>query len=224
LTIDTFLFDLDGTLINSLPLITWTFQKVFKHFGLPWKNGEVLKTIGIPLKEVAQIYLPGRAEEFIEKYTLFQREKHTAFVKLYPGSMEALVSIKSRGCHTGIVTSKRRAPALADIEITGLKKYIDVAVTAEDVAMPKPHPEPVIKALDSLRSRPEKAVFVGDSWYDIMAGKQAGVLTVGATWGMASRGELAEKGPDFIVDSWNELEKLMFSLAAGHQPAEHSTT
>lgn len=223
MTINTFLFDLDGTLINSIPLITGTFEKVFEYFGLPWKNGEVLKTIGIPLREVAQIYLPGRTEEFIEKYTLFQGEKHTDLVKLYPGSIETLASIKAGGFRVGIVTSKRRASALTDIEITGLKSYIDVTVTVEDVDMPKPHPEPVIKALDSLRSRPEKAVFVGDSWYDIMAGKQAGVLTVGATWGMASRGELAEKGPDFIVDSWDELKKLMFSLAAGRRPAAHST-
>ncbi|HBV96021.1 MAG: haloacid dehalogenase [Peptococcaceae bacterium BICA1-7] len=223
MTVETFLFDLDGTLINSIPLITGTFKKVFEHFGLPWKNGEVLKTIGIPLREVAQIYLPGRAEEFIEKYTLFQGEKHADYVKLYPGSLKMLAAIKSGSSRTGVVTSKRRAPALADMEITGLKSYIDVAVTVEDVVMPKPHPEPVIEALNLLRAKPEKAVFIGDSWYDIMAGKQAGVLTVGVTWGMASREELLERGPDFIVDSCDELEKLILSLAAGHRPAEYST-
>ncbi|MFZ5644774.1 MAG: HAD-IA family hydrolase [Bacillota bacterium] len=212
MAINTYLFDLDGTLIDSIPLITGTFQMVFKHFSLPWDNGEVLKTIGIPLKEVAQRYLPGRSEEFIEKYSLFQKEKHADCIKCYPGSMKMLESIKCGGFNTGVVTSKRRVPALADMELTGLSKYIDTAVTSEDVSKPKPHPEPVLKALELLKARPEGAVFIGDSWYDIMAGKQAGVITVGVTWGIASRGELIKENPDYIVDSWHELGKVLFSL------------
>jgi pyrophosphatase PpaX len=212
----TVLFDLDGTLIDTIPLITGTFQRVFEHFSLPWNNGEVLKTIGIPLREVARHYLPGRAEEFIEKYTFFQQQKHADSIKRYPGSLETLELIKSGGFYAGVVTSKRRAPALADMELTGLSNYIDAAVTVEDVSMPKPHPEPVLKALALLKTNPERAVFIGDSWYDIRAGKQAGVTTVGVTWGVASREDLVREEPHYIVDAWHELEKVIFSRPAKH--------
>ncbi|MFZ5647283.1 MAG: HAD-IA family hydrolase [Bacillota bacterium] len=199
------LFDLDGTLINSIPLITWSFQKTFEYFGLPWRNGEVLKTIGIPLREVAERYMPGRAGEFIEKYTLFQREKHMNYIKPYPGTAETMEFIKNCGYCTAVVTSKRKSPALKDLEITGLDKYFDITVAVEDVSRPKPDPEPVLKALALLNIKPGNALFVGDSWYDIMSGRQAGVATVGVTWGMASRGELVEKKAQLVVDSWQEL-------------------
>ncbi|MFZ5652462.1 MAG: HAD-IA family hydrolase [Bacillota bacterium] len=206
------LFDLDGTLINSIPLITWSFERVFEHFGLPWKNGEVLKTIGIPLREVAERYMPGRAGEFVERYTFYQKEKHSDYIKPYPGATEALEIIKSCGYCSGVVTSKRRSPALSDMEVCGLHRYFDVTVAVEDVSRPKPDPEPVLKALKLLDIQPANAVFVGDSWYDIIAGRKAGVTTVGVTWGMATREELAGIHAEYIVDSWQELISMLKSL------------
>lgn len=203
--IKTLLFDLDGTLIDSIPLITMTFRKVFDHYGIPWENGEVLKTIGLPLKEVAEHYLPGRAGEFIELYSMFQREKQMDYIKLFPGALEAVETVKSSGYSAGVVTSKRRMPALTGLEITGLNKYMDVVVTVEDISKPKPDPEPVLRALELLNNKPENAVYIGDSWYDIIAGKRAGVVTIGVTWGMASRERLMEEGPKYIVDSFAEL-------------------
>lgn len=209
------LFDLDGTLINTIPLITQTFQRVFQFFDLPWENGEVLKTIGIPLKEVAEQYLPGRAEEFIEKYSLFQKEKQLDCIKLYPDTIEMLDFFKISGYPSGVVTSKRRASALADMDVTGVNKYIDITITVDDVSRPKPNPEPVVKALQLLNIKPENAIFAGDSWYDIIAGKQAGVTTVGVTWGMATREELEESNAEFVVDSWKDFVRVINSINKG---------
>lgn len=206
------LFDLDGTLINSIPLITRSYERVFEYFGLPWENGEVLKTIGIPLREVAERYMPERAGEFIERYTFYQKEKHSEYIKPYPGAAETLEFIKSRGYCSGVVTSKRRAPALRDMEFCDLNRYFDVIVAVEDVSRPKPDPEPVLKALKLLDIKPANAIFAGDSWYDIIAGRKAGVTTVGVTWGMASREELAVKKADFVVDSWRELMGIIKSI------------
>lgn len=208
----TLLFDLDGTLINSIPLITWSFQMVFEHFGLPWKNGEVLKTIGIPLREVAERYMPGRTGEFVEKYTVYQREKHSEYIRPFPGAAEVLDIINSSGYSAAVVTSKRRGQALKDLEVCGLSGYFDATVAVEDVTRPKPDPEPVLKALELLGAKPDSAVFVGDSWYDIMAGRRAGVTTVGVTWGMASREELELKNAEFVVDSWRELMGIIKSI------------
>ncbi|MBV1768920.1 MAG: HAD-IA family hydrolase, partial [Candidatus Desulforudis sp.] len=109
-------------------------------------------------------------------------------------------------------TSKRRNPALDGMALTGIDRYIDVAVTVEDVNLPKPDPEPVMKALKLLDAKPEDAVYIGDSWYDIQAGKQAGVTTVGVTWGMATRAQLSEHIPGCIVDSWDEFLTLLRTL------------
>jgi len=205
LTVRAVLFDLDGTLINTLPLIRWTFERVFEDFGLPWANGEVMHTVGLPLREIAARYVPDRADEFIERYTAFQKTRFRELTRAYPGAVETLATIKSAGCRTGVVTSKRREPALASLALTRLDQHIEAVVTADDVSRSKPDPEPVFKALKLLDTRPRNAVYIGDSWYDIVAGKQAGVTTVGATWGIADREQLAEHAPDIIVDSWDEF-------------------
>lgn len=204
------LFDLDGTLIDSIPLIRLTFEKVFEDFKIPWANGEVLKTIGIPLRQVAEKYAPGRVEEFLEKYSSFQQKKQREFIKLFPGTKEVLKTIKGKGCLMGLVTSKRSSPTMFCLTHTEIKDYFDAVITAEDVNTPKPDGEPVTKALKLLNARPEEAVYVGDSWYDIIAGKKARVLTVGVTWGMATHEQLIEHSPDFIASSWEEMLSILF--------------
>lgn len=205
MTAKAVLFDLDGTLIDTIPLISWTFERVFEDFGLSWANGEVMHTVGLPLREIAARYVPDRVDEFMEKYAAVQRTRFIELTKAYPGAVEALEIIKSAGCRTGVVTSKRRGPALAGLALTRINRYIEVVVTADDVTKSKPDPEPVLKALGLLDTRPEHAVYIGDSWYDILAGKGAGVTTVGATWGIAAREQLVEHAPDFIVESWDEF-------------------
>lgn len=203
------LFDLDGTLINSIPLIRLTFENVFEDMKIPWAGGEVLNTIGLPLVKVALHYAPGRAQEFLRRYSEFQKTRHDKLIKLFPGTLEMLGMVKAMGCLTGVVTSKRRAPALEGMAITGIDKFIEVAVTVEDVVNPKPSPEPVFKALELVGARPGEAYYVGDSWYDVQAGKQSGVTTLAVTWGMATREQLTEYQPDGIVDSWEELMEKM---------------
>lgn len=198
------LLDLDGTLIDTIPLIRWTFVQVFREFGLPWNDGAVLQTIGLPLREIAARYVPDRPEEFVRRYSAIQKEKHRELTKTYPGAVTALETIRSTGCRTAVVTSKRRIPACEGMKITGIDRFIEVTVAAEDVTRAKPDPEPVYKALDLLRAAPGETVYIGDSWYDIQAGRQAGVTTIGVTWGMATREQLAAHAPDLVVDSWDE--------------------
>ena len=207
--VKTVLFDLDGTLIDTIPLIRWTMETVFGELGLPWRDGEVMQTVGLPLREIAARYAPERAREFVDLYTQIQRTRHRELTTAYPGTLETLQIIKSGGRRTGVVTAKRREPALAGLAVTGLDRYIEVLVAADDTVRSKPHPEPVSRALRLLGGRPETTVYVGDSWYDITAGKQAGVATLGVTWGVATREQLTAHGPDLIVDSWNELLDIL---------------
>ncbi|NPV92937.1 MAG: HAD-IA family hydrolase [Firmicutes bacterium] len=205
------LFDLDGTLIDTIPLIRFSFEQVFAKLSLPWGNGEVLKTIGLPLREAAERFAPTRVEEFLSLYSMHQQSRHQELTKLFPGAWETLTRLRDRGCLTAVVTSKRRSTALTGLALTGIDGLIQVTVSIDDVTRPKPDAEPVLRALEVLGVKPEDSVYVGDSWYDIISGREAGVTTVGVTWGMASREELDEAGPDFIVSTWDEL-LAVFSL------------
>lgn len=211
----TVLFDLDGTLIDSIPLIKLTFQHVFEELGIPWGNGEVLKTIGLPLRDVAASYAGERAAEFLEIYAEFQRKNQKRLLKPYPGAEETLSNLQKMGCRIGVVTSKRRGPTRDGLSLTGLERYPEVVVTVEDIRRPKPDPDGILVALELLQALPEEAVYIGDSVYDILTGKNAGVTTVAVAWGIASEEELKEKKPDFFVRSWDELNRLCAALSTG---------
>lgn len=205
----TVLFDLDGTLIDSLPLIKATYRRVFETMEIPWDDGKVMETIGIPLIKIAEQFAGEKAEHFFNLYLKYQNEKHDDYIKLFPGTFETLNEIKSRGYTIGIVTSKRRETAKRAVELTRIDSLINILIAFEDVKAHKPEPEPVLKAMQSLTAAPEKTMYVGDSWYDIMAGKCAGVATVGVTWGMADRVKLAEYKPSYIIDHWDQLFQII---------------
>jgi len=206
------LFDLDGTLLDSLPLITSTFQKAFKQFNIPWGNGDVVKWIGRPLVEIARHFAGNeRWEEFINLYQSIYAVDHDCYTRLYPGAIETLAGLKQEEVHLGIVTSKRRPATMRSLEFLRLTDLFNVIITANDVARHKPDPEPVLKALEILDISPDNAVFVGDSPFDIASGKRAGVYTVGVTWGMADSEELKRCKPDELLDDWKGLHNFFIT-------------
>lgn len=205
----TILFDLDGTLIDSLPLIMASCRKVFETMEIPWDDEKVRETVGMPLVKIAERFAGENAGCFFDLYLKYQNEKHDEWIKLFPGTYKTLSEIKSRGHTIGIVTSKRRETAVMAVELTGIGSLVSVLIAFEDVKAHKPEPEPVLKAMQSLAAAPEKTAYVGDSWYDIMAGKNAGVFTVGVTWGMADRLKLLEYKPSLVIDRWSELFQII---------------
>ncbi|AGL03033.1 HAD-IA family hydrolase [Desulfoscipio gibsoniae] len=209
---DYVLFDLDGTLLDSLPLIEAAFYHVFKQMNIPWENGAVMKTVGLPLRDACRQFAGERWQELFNNYINHQLTLHDQYIKVYKGALETLDEIKPLVQGMGVVTSKRRPMAERGIDVTGLNRYLKHLVALEDVEKPKPHGEPVLRGLGKLGASPEQAVFVGDSYYDIESGRNAGVITVGVSWGMASREELQACGPDFIADTWPELAAILKGL------------
>jgi pyrophosphatase PpaX len=206
------LFDLDGTLLNSIPLIKHCFEKVFADFGIPWGNGEVMKTVGLPLRQAAEIYAQGREEQFLKAYTEFYHDHQAEMLELFPGTAETLDALCGAGYRLGLVTSKRREPAVSGMSMTGLDRYISQVVALEDTSRPKPYPDCLLRGLELLEVKPGQAVYVGDSWYDVLTGKNAGVATAGVTWGIASREEMSPYRPDLIADDWKQLLDAMDSM------------
>ncbi|MGQ9532335.1 MAG: HAD-IA family hydrolase [Desulfotomaculales bacterium] len=207
---NTVLFDLDGTLVDSIPLIFRTYRRVFAALGLPWDPGAVAAQIGIPLKVISRKFAGERAEEFYRLYQRYYHEEHDRLTRLFPGTKEALRELRRHGVRLGLVTSKTAAVTRRTLAFTGLESFMEAVVTVDDVRQPKPEAEPVLKALALLESTPDRALYVGDSCHDMVAGRRAGTAVAGVTWGLARREELLACGPDLVVDRWSEL--LAFAL------------
>ncbi|KJS12555.1 MAG: hypothetical protein VR67_08610 [Peptococcaceae bacterium BRH_c8a] len=206
------LFDLDGTLLDTLPLIETSFRHAFEQLKIPWANGAVMKTIGIPLRDACKQFGGDRWQELFDCYVSYQLTIHDAHVKVFPGTMEALADISPLVRGMAIVTSKRRPVAQRGLSVTGLGRYMQHLVALEDVEKPKPNPEPVLCGLEKFNASPEQAIFIGDSCFDIMSGRQAGVVTVAVSWGMAGPEDLRDSKPDFLVDNWPDLVALIKSI------------
>lgn len=204
------LFDLDGTLVDSLPLIRHTYFKVFEEMAIPWGNDDVMRWIGRPLKDIGEHFAGDeKVEEFIERYQHHYHRNHDRFVSLFRGTLEMLKDLKKRKIKTGVVTSKGRPGTIRTVEFTGIGPYLDVIITAHDVEKHKPLPDPVYKALSHIGIKPDEAVYIGDSHFDLEAGKAAGVRVIGVSWGICSAGELVRYDPEGILRAWGDLEAYL---------------
>ncbi|HBC92678.1 MAG TPA: haloacid dehalogenase [Pelotomaculum sp.] len=203
------LFDLDGTLVDSLPLIVRTYRQVFSEMNIPWGNDDVVKMIGLPLKDIGRRFVGEAAPVFEERYQYYYHQDHDYYTRLFPGTLEMLESLKGQDIRLGIVTSKGKPGTTRTAAFTKLDGYMDVVITAHDVARHKPDPEPLLTALATLPARAERTIFIGDSSYDILTGKNAGCLTLGVAWGLDSRTELEKLSPDGILESWEELQAYL---------------
>ena len=206
-----FLFDLDGTLINSIDLIMAAFRHTMRtHLDkIPtddaWRVG-----LGTPLRTQLAKYAVSddHADAMANTYRAYTRAFHGRLVRPYPGIKEALGILRDRGVKLGIVTSKSRPLARRGLQRCGLDEYFDVLVGVEDVTEHKPHPAPVLDALGRLLVEPHGAVFVGDSPHDVRSGRAAGVATAAVLWGDFGRTALAAHAPDYWLANPNEIAVL----------------
>jgi pyrophosphatase PpaX len=210
------LFDLDGTLIDSIRLILDSYHHTLATHGIAARSDdEWLRGIGTPLRvqftEWAES--PG-IEAMIATYRDYNLAHHDTRVLPYPGIVEMVRTVRHAGLHTGLVTSKNRTGAMRGLRLCGLDEAMDVLVGADDVEHPKPHPEPVLRALSALGQPPEAAMYVGDSIHDMEAGRAAGVRTAAVLWGPFGRGHLEGSRPDYWLERPDELEPLVNSLSS----------
>ncbi len=210
--IQTVLFDLDGTLLDSVDLIVDSYHHTLATHSLqPMTREEILAGLGTTLYAVF-----GRMTEdaatvaaWVATYREYNLAHHDARAAAYPGTVEMVRRIKAGGKRLGLVTSKNRGGAERGLALMGLQGVMELIVGADDVVKPKPDPEPVLLALERLGESPETALFVGDSHHDIYSGRAAGVLTAGVTWGPFDRAHLEFAAPDYYCDSPDDLLKLV---------------
>ncbi|WP_078543933.1 pyrophosphatase PpaX [Litchfieldia alkalitelluris] len=208
--INTLLFDLDGTLIDTNDLIISSFMHTLEqYFPNEFTREDVLKFIGPPLYDSFVALDENRVDEMIATYREHNIANHDALVKEYEGVYEGIKELHAKGYKLGIVTTKMRNTVNMGLKLTGLDQFFDVVVTLDDVKNAKPDPEPVQLALSQLKSKASEAIMVGDNSHDILSGKNAGTLTAGVAWTVKGKEYLATFEPDFMLEHMNDLIKIV---------------
>ena len=208
------LFDLDGTLVDTVGLILSSMHAAFEgHPGRRPTEAEWIAGMGKPLRvQLAEFVAPEQLEQVVDRYRTHQQANHDRMTRAFEGAVEAVARLKGRGHAIGIVTSKFVQPAERTLRYVGLDPYVDVVVGADSVPRTKPDPFPVLHALERLGRTPPRALFVGDSPHDITAGNAAGIVTAAALWGACSRECLAPAGPAHWLAAVEEVTGLVDRL------------
>ena len=207
------LFDLDGTLADTIELIVRCYRHTMTvHLGEAPPDERWLAGIGMPLRDQLKAFARDADEvaRMAETYAAFQRTIHDGMVAAYPGAIEVVTALRAQGVPVGIVTSKRHGMAERTLERCGFEGMYDVLVGADDVTRGKPDPEPVVLALSRLQlaGQAARTLFVGDSPYDIRAGRAAGTRTAGVLWGPFRKEVLQAEEPDHLLAAPGDLLEL----------------
>lgn len=207
------LFDLDGTLADTVELILMSFRHTLRtHRGQVPPDAAFLEGIGRPLP----VQIAGFADSEDERramlatYVEFQRSIHDTMVRPFPGVPSLLDELAGQGYPLGLVTSKGRSIAERTLSVCGLEATFDCVVCGDEVARGKPDPEPVLRAMAELgvAHQSPRVLFVGDSPHDVAAGRHAGVKTAAVGWGPIDRAVLEAAEPDFFVERVEDLLTL----------------
>ena len=207
------LFDLDGTLIDSIGLLLRCVHHTFEGRSRAPTDEQWVAGIGTPLS--AQLAPYANSDEEVEQLTLryrtFQREQHDELTSAFPGVVETLLELERRGNPMGLVTSKSNEMMHRGLAWVGIDKLMRTTIGMDSCEIHKPEPFPVLLALQELGYSPDEAVFVGDSPHDILSGNAAGVTSIAAMWGPFSRAQLEPARPDIYLD---HIEDLLPALDA----------
>ncbi|HMC54229.1 MAG TPA: HAD-IA family hydrolase [Gemmatimonadaceae bacterium] len=214
------LFDLDGTLIDSIELILKSANHAFQgRAGHVPSDAEWLQGIGIPLTTMFRRYAHDDVDiaALIAKYREYQLANHDRLVRCYDDVVDTLDELKRRGHPLAVVTSKTGWLAKRGLDHVGLGQHFEIIVGCDTCDRHKPDPGPVLYALDKLGYAPHDAVFVGDSVYDMQAGNAAGVVTIAALWGPFSREDLVVSRPAVFLDRIRDLPGVLDSATGGNK-------
>ena len=204
------LFDLDGTLVDSIELLLASMEYSFEGRERRPSVAEWLALIGTPLDAMLARWAEGPAdvERLRARYREHQLAKHDEMLKLYPGMVETVRALHAAGHPLAVVTSKLEVGARRALKFAQIEDCFTAVVGIDHTAKHKPEPEPVWYALERLGAQRERALFVGDSTHDMLAGRAAGVQTVAVLWGPYTREELLPTAPDYWVAQPQELLAL----------------
>ena len=203
-------FDLDGTVVNTIPLIIASYEHALTSvLGVRPEPAEAKSWIGETLQETFSRRYPERAAELVASYVTWNAANLATLAQRYVGMDALLAELVAAGVQIGLATSKRRLSAENTVKFAGLADRIAVTVAMEDTELHKPSPQPLLLALSRLGADPGHSVYIGDAAVDVLAARAAGMDAIAVTWGAGERSGLAAAGPTAIVDTMPELRRLL---------------
>ena len=215
------IFDLDGTLIDSLDTYRMAFNHTVERYNLkPIDIGELSDFLNqfLSLEEVLQKLYPSLEAEEIKEFMMDMRKEFIALSKdhitLKPHAREVVLSLKERGIKIGVATGRmsRGDGKWRELKNLDIDSLVDTVVTSGETKR-KPDPASLIKCVEELRLSLSECVFVGDSKADVITGRNAGVRVIAIPTGVASRDELAKEMPDFVLDCLSKLPAQIESIS-----------
>lgn len=212
----TVLFDLDGTLADTIPLIVASYQHAFRTvLGEEIDEARARAWIGRPLLAALLEESPEHGHSLDLTYREWNLANTARLIQRYDGVPEMLEALASAGVRMAVATSKRRQTARLALEGVGIDHLIEVAAALEDTTRHKPEPDPLLHAAASLGSQPCDCVYVGDATVDVLAARAAGMAAIAVSWGAADREALAATGPDALVDTVADLTAYLLGHDEG---------
>lgn len=206
------IFDFDGTLADTQRGIIATAQEVLRQMGRePADERALAATIGLPLRENFTRGA-GLSEEEADRAVAIYREIFETFaipaITVFPGVEEVLAALSARGVPMAVASSRGQHSLEGLMHHLGLDRYIPLTLVfgVETAARPKPAPDILYVILGKLGVKPEEALVVGDTTFDIEMGRAAGCYTCGVSYGNQSAGQLAGASPNYLLD---DLRKLL---------------
>jgi pyrophosphatase PpaX len=208
-SVDAVLFDLDGTLVDTIPLILACYRHTLATHLPGYDPGRraIIADLGRSLDDIllghataARVSDPGAvARTMLGTYRSFQRANIDRLIRPYDGIREALEGLRGRRLTLGVVTSKVEWAARDTYERYGLGEFLSIGVFHDDTERHKPDPQPLLHAAAKGGLDPARSVYVGDSVHDMAAGSAAGMRTIAALWGPSERGDLVRAGADRLA-------------------------
>jgi pyrophosphatase PpaX len=217
--VNAVLFDLDGTLVDTIPLIFACYEHTLAvHLpGFRPPRRVIVGNLGRSLDDILYDYAVAAgvtdpapiARDMLHTYRSFQRDNLDRLIQPYEGMREALQALHGRGLVLGLVTSKVEWAARLSYQRYGLGEFLSVLVFHDDTTRHKPDPEPLLFAASKAGLDPVRAAYVGDSVHDMAAGRAAGMKTIAALWGPSEREDLVQAGADAVVEKPLDLLTLL---------------
>lgn len=209
----TVLFDFDGTIMNTNALIIDSWQHTYRTLeGREEDEETIVRTFGEPLlKSMEKAFPQVSPEKAVDIYRSYHLDCFGERITLFPGVKELIEELYHKGFKLGVVTSRMRATTEEAMAKYGIHHYFHSVVTWDDTHKHKPDPEPVYIALRQLNSTPQESIMVGDSMYDILCAKNAGVRSVLVGWALAVTEEekTGPEGPDYIIPNAKDLSNML---------------
>jgi phosphoglycolate phosphatase len=195
MTFSVALFDLDGTLVDSLDDLTDAVNHMLTGFGRhPLEPCQVRQLVGKGARNLVQRALetndPGKIEQGLALFTEFNELHIADKSRLYPGARELLQRLAADGTRMAVISNKQEALSRLILKTLEIDVFFDVIAGGDTFLEMKPSPLPLLRVIDELGCSPADALMVGDSINDIQAGIRAGITTIGCTWGYGNSEEL----------------------------------